>query len=352
MNEQRILMVGNHPSVKGGITSVIEQLLSYDWKSDGIGMLFVPTYINGKPIKKILFFLKAYHRIRKILRKHEVSAVYMHMSYRGSFVRKYLLHKLCMKYGIRDIIHLHGSEFQKWYNTLPRSTKTKVRKLLKDAHSCIVLGEKWNKIIKDIEPAANIVVVQNAVHIPSEIAHWDDNFRVLFLGVLIKRKGVSDLLMAVKMLKESHNATKLCFVIAGTGEEEEFLKKQVNDLQISDMVIFAGWTTGEKKKHLLQKSQMFVLPSYNEGLPVAVLEAISYGLPVVATDVGDMSSAVVNGQNGFLIQPGDIVALKDNIEKISTDKNLYEKMSHASRYLAEQKFSDEEYFNKIKLAIL
>lgn len=345
----KVLMVGNDPSVKGGITSVITQLIAHDWLSDGIEMKFIPTYIESNPIKKVIFFLGSYIKIRKCLKNWKPDVVHIHMSYRGSFARKYLIHKLCHRHNIPDVIHLHGSEFEKWYLKLNVRKQKQVKRLLKECNALIVLGDKWNAAIKEIEPEAKTVVVSNTVAIPKTIAKWDDNpFKVLFLGVLIERKGVTDLLKSMRKLKDTGRINHIKFTIAGSGSEEEKLKKLRDELEVSDIAEFVGWIDGNKKKKLLETSQLLVLPSYNEGLPVAILEAISYGLPVVASDVGDISSAVHDSKNGYLITPGDVDALSEAIQKVAENMNIFESMSQYSRKLAEDRFSDNQYFETLR----
>lgn len=348
MDKVRVLMVGNDKTVKGGITSVISQFLNYDWNSNGVEMSFIPTYIESSSIKKLAFFIKAYYKIKAELKSNRVDLIHIHMSYKGSFVRKYAIHKLCKKYNIPDIIHLHGSEFNKWFNESSTIKKSKIRILLREANAFIVLGQKWNNIIKQIEPNTNTVVVSNSVHIPAETTKWKEQFYVIFLGVLIKRKGVEDLLNAIKILETSKKIDNTHFIIVGTGPEEEVLKSQCNKLQLDKIVDFIGWVDGKEKLNLIKESQMLVLPSYNEGLPIAILEAISYGLPVVATNVGDVSSAVRDEENGFLVEIGNEKQLADKIDKIISNKDLYEKMSIKSREIAESEFSDEKYFSKLR----
>lgn len=349
MEKMKVLMIGNHQSVKGGITSVIQQLLSYDWNLAGVKMTFIPTYIEASALKKIFYFIRAYENIRKLMKTDTPDVVHIHMSYKGSFYRKYVIHKLCKRYGVPDIIHLHGSEFQKWYNSSNQKIKEKIRIVMNECSSFIVLGEKWNKIIKNIEPKTNIVVVSNAVHVPDDIVKWNNNrFQILFLGVLIRRKGVEDLIRAIGLLKEADKLKNLYFVIAGAGADEEYLRQLANEQKIGPWIDFVGWVDGKEKEKYLKDSQALVLPSYNEGLPVAVLEAISYGLPVIATDVGDMSAAVKNGENGFLIKPGDISELAKKIIQICTDEEAYIKMSSESKKIAIEEFSDDNYFEKIR----
>lgn len=349
----RVLTIGNDSSVKGGITSVISQLLDHDWAADGVNMKFIPTYIAANPVKKILFFEKALRRIRGLLANPQTrpDVVHIHMSYKGSFVRKYEVHKLCRKYGVPDVIHMHGSEFKKWYDSCKPAQQERIRTMLREASSVIVLGEQWNECITAIEPAARTVVVSNTVHIPDTTVRWPEDgerFQVLFMGVLIQRKGVSDLLDAVAKLRDTGRLGDMCVVVAGTGAQEDELKEKAKSLGLTDGAVqFAGWIDGDRKRELFESSQALVLPSYNEGLPVAVLEAISYGMPVVATDVGDIASAVHDGENGYLIEQGDVDALADALAGID-DKTRYERLSCASRELAEREFNDADYFRRMK----
>lgn len=344
----KVLMVGNDPSVKGGITSVINQIMSHDWKADGVDMKFIPTYIETNNFKKILFFAKAYKRIKNQIKDNKPDVVHIHMSYKGSFTRKYLIHKLCKKNNIPDIIHLHGSEFKKWYDTVNEKKKNEIKTLLKEANKFIVLGEKWEHTIEEIEPATNTVVVSNTVPIPNETVKWGEPFKILFLGVLIKRKGVSDLLKATRLLKNDFGSEKFRVVIAGSGQEEANLKNECKELGIDDVVDFVGWTDGKKKTKLLKECQMLVLPSYNEGLPMSILEAMSYGMPIVATNVGDISSAVIDGVNGYLVEPGDVNAISTSLIKLIIDPSIYNSYSTASLFQTKAYFDEKKYIENLK----
>lgn len=344
----KVLMVGNDLSVKGGITSVISQLLDYDWNRDGIQMSFIPTYVEENSVKKILFFFASYHKIKKELKYTPPDIVHIHMSYKGSFIRKLLIHKLCRRNHIPDIIHLHGSEFKKWYDSANKKKQSKIRELLRECNVFVVLGDKWNQIIKDIEPQTNTLVVRNMVSVPESSVRWHQPFKVLFMGVLIRRKGVEDLINAVTRLKSVGKLKNTKFVIAGSGTEEANLKSMCKKQHLENEVEFVGWINGEKKKKLFSECQMLVLPSYNEGLPIAILEAISYGMPVVATDVGDISSAVINGRNGYLIQPGDVKQLANCLACLIYDQERYQLMSEQSKKIAINQFSDKYYFVKLK----
>ena len=246
------------------------------------------------------------------------------------------------------ILHLHGSEFEKWYDSVSVKKQEKIRLLLKECDAMIVLGEKWNEIIKRIEPDCNTVVIENSISTSEYTVKWNSEIcRFLFMGVLIKRKGVQDLILAAKNVVDQHPEKKFIIEIAGVGEEEDTLKKLVRRYQLESFFEFSGWVEGKEKIDCYKRSNIMILPSYNEGLPVAILEAISYGLPVIATNVGDISSAVEDGKNGYLVNPGDVVGIADAIVKI-LDCEVYERFSKHSKKLAEERFSDKKFFGMLR----
>lgn len=342
----KVLMVGNAPSVKGGITSVISQLLKNNWEKNGIEMIFIPTYIESNIINKLLFFAGAYSKMRKTLKTNKTDVVHIHMSYKGSFMRANAIHKLCKKYNVPDIIHLHGSEFQKWYDSEKKGMQKKIRAMMTECAALLVLGDKWNKIARNIEPQTNTVIVRNTISVPDETVKWKTPCQFLFMGVLIKRKGVDDLLEAIKLLKKNGGLDNYKFVIAGTGSEEQSLKQMCSYWELNSYVEFVGWADDDKKEKLFRESQIMILPSYNEGLPVAILEAISYGMPVIATNVGDISSAVKDHKNGILIKPGDIKALSKAIVEVGK-QSTFEQYSKESKKTAKDVFSDELYYSQL-----
>lgn len=346
-NKYRIIMVGNDKSVKGGITTVITQLLNYNWKKENIEVRFIPTYIEKNNVLKIAFFIISLIRLMFYFIFFRPQKVHIHMSYKGSFYRAYIIHKMCLTFKVKDIVHLHGSEFQKWYNESNKRIKDKIRKLLRECYVLIVLGKEWKNIILNIEPQTNIVVINNTISIPKQITKWNDNkFSIIFLGVLIKRKGVEDLLEAIRLIKNKNIKKEYKIIIAGTGKEENNLKEKCKKMKISNFVEFLGWINEEQKEKLLKENQLLVLPSYNEGLPMAVLEAISYGIPILSTRVGDIEEAVINEKNGYLIKKGNIKELSKYLYRfINMNKVEWKKMSEASRKIAIEKFSDISYYD-------
>lgn len=352
MEKIKVLMIGSDNTVKGGITSVISQLLNYNWNNENIEMKFLSTYIGGSKIKLMSFFIKSYIKFLYLLISYKPKLVHIHMSHSGSFYRKYIIHKTCKLFKIKDIIHLHSSSFNEFYSYSNVRNKERIKQFFSECDAVFVLGEKWKKNILNIQPNTNTIILNNAIKLPKvSDKKCNADINILFLGVLIKRKGINDLLRAVNSLNrinllEDYNVK---FKIGGVGEEENRLKSYVKENDLDKYVEFLGWVEKEEKQKYLENSDIFVLPSYNEGLPIAILEAISYGLPVISTRVGSINEAVINNYNGYLIEPGNVDTLTSTLEKLTIDKDIRIKFAKNSEELAISKFDEKNYHKKISL---
>lgn len=344
----KVLIVGSDSSVKGGITSVIDRFLNYNW--DGIEIKLLPTYIEGSKFNRMFFFLRGLIRYIKKLIKNDFDIAHIHMSYKGSFFRKYLIVKITKLFNKKIILHLHGSEFELFYNSSNEITKKMIKNIFENVDNVIVLGERWKNVVCRISPKCNINIFNNSVNVPEYKVEWNNGiFNIVFLGVLIKRKGIYDLIEAINLLNKSGIVKEKCmkFIIGGVGQEENNIKNKIREYELNNCVEMVGWVSGEEKEKLLKKANLFVLPSYNEGLPMAILEAMSYGVPVVATDVGSISEVVKSYKTGFLIKPGDYKEIVNSITDIVNNKELWITQSNLSKETIYYNFNEEIYFNNI-----
>lgn len=347
--KKRVLIIGSDSSVKGGITSVINSFLQYSW--DNIEIDLLSTYIDGNALKKILFFLKFLMKyIFKIL-KNDFDIIHVHMSYKGSFYRKFIVIKISKIFKKKSILHLHGSEFEVFYKKSSKSVKKLIANIFMTSDCVIVLGERWLNFIKEIAPEANIQVVNNAVKVQEYTVKYDKECtNILFLGMLIKRKGIFDLIEAINLIKDMDiiNKKKVKFIIGGTGKEEDRIRNLIMKYNLNNCIDMIGWVGGTKKEAILKECNLFVLPSYNEGLPIAILEAMSFGIPVISTNVGSIDEAVIHNNNGYLFKPGDIETLVKYICEILDDDNRWSKFSKESKNIVYSKFNITNYFKKFE----
>ena len=118
-------------------------------------------------------------------------------------------------------------------------------------------------------------------------------------------------------------------MFGGDGDVEQ-VKEIIKQNGLENIAEFQGWVNGEKKEYLLNLADAFILPSYNEGLPISVLEAMSYSLPVISTTGGGIPEILKNGENGFIMEPGDKDAIYHAVVSLMEDKNLCKDMGKKS----------------------
>jgi glycosyltransferase involved in cell wall biosynthesis len=229
------------------------------------------------------------------------------------------------------VVHLHGSRFRTFFDEANPSVQAAARLLFARARRVIVLGRVWKDFIADHVPDARdrIAVLPNAAPaIPSGPPRQDAAGPVvLFLGRVGVRKGVPQLIDALQRISGIGGWRA---VIAGDGDVAE-TRAQVASLGLSSRVDVPGWVEPDGARALLASSDILVLPSFDENLPMSVIEGMSAGLAVVATPVGAVADIIHDGETGLLVPPGDSVALADALRKLATDAALGRRLGDAAR---------------------
>ncbi len=324
---------------RGGMRSVVEAY-QRDGLFDRWQFRWLWTHCEGGWLIKLITAASAYFQMIYLILRGKVSFMHVHAAMRGSFWRKNLFITTARLLGVPSILHLHGSEMKTFYQALPNSGKRLVKWALENTDVVLVLSESWKTFILGAAEKANVIVINNYVTMPTGASKKksEDDFNVLFLGILGERKGVFDLLKAwPEVLKKSPTAKLL---IGGNGEIEKS-KQLAASLGISHAVEFLGWVDEVEKQSFLELAHVFVLPSYNEGLPMSVLEAMSYEVPVVTTTVGGIPELIQNGENGILIEPGDQSALSSALIKLGLDDRYRNAIAKAGKKRVKESFSDQ-----------
>lgn len=317
----KVLTVANAKSVKGGINSVVVSLLE-GLKRRYPGNRFdrYPSYIDKvKPVFRVVYSLGA--MLVFLVRVIPYGIVHVHSAADGSFYRKTIYTYLTKALGKKLVFHIHGSNFEAFRERSERNAKI-VRKALNRADAIVVLSEQMKGLVAKFCDNPNVWVLPNPIVIPTEeekasYQRRNDKVNLLFMGEIGPRKGIYDLVQALATLPEDCRS-RLLLHVCGNNEIEK-LKQVVNDLKLQDCCIVHGWTDGEKKKEFFSTSDVYILPSYAEGLPISILEAMAYSMPVISTEVGGIPEIVRTGVNGYLIQPGDIGELARSIEELVRD---------------------------------
>jgi glycosyltransferase involved in cell wall biosynthesis len=211
----------------------------------------------------------------------------------------------------------------------------------------------------DVAPATRFAVVRLGIELDQRVA-WGSNgrgetrrvlgigegpFTVGWIGRMTGIKRTNDVLLAFKLLRERGIDARLCLV--GDGPDRDEVERRAHELGVMRETLFLGYQ--EQVASLFAAFDVFILPSANEGTPVTAIEALAAGKPVVATRVGGIPDVVRDGEDGFLVEPGDVEALAERLAQLATDPELRERMGEAARSRVRERYSVERLVDDVDL---
>ncbi len=323
MNTVWILMIGASLKQNGGIATVENLILKH--APPKIIIKHITSHDEGSIIHRFIIFTKALYNCFSQLLFDKIDIVYIQLSDGGSTLRKAVFALIGFAFGKPVVIHAHGAEFPKTYDRLPQWAQQYLSKIFNQCDAFIVLSESWKKFYVDncnLIPK-KVFVLNNPTEVPQSIpqrANNEGKVTAIFCGRIGQRKGTFDLIRAFAQLPtEQKQCSQL--IIAGDGDLLE-AQKLVESLSLKEQVTFLGWIDSAQREKLLAEADIFILPSYHEGLPMAILEAMSWGLPIISTPIGGIPEIVITNQNGLLISPGDIDRLTQAIQSLISIKTL------------------------------
>lgn len=327
---KRIVMVGSGREVRGGVSSMVnvcfEHGLFERWEAT-----YLPTHCDGARARKALRACASLARFAAALAAGRVALLHVHIASGASFWRKLAFVSLARMFAVPYILHVHAGDFSGYYERSAAPTRALLRWLYAGARHVVALSASWRPALESVVPDARVEVIPNPVTMPAwtpQVARASP--RVLFLGVLRAEKGIYELLAAWPGVLEAVPGARL--TLAGTGDLER-ARRIAAELGVGESIDFPGWVGPEDRARLLEQAAVLVLPSHFEALPMAVLEGMAAGLPIVATRVGGIPDAV-GRDAGVLVEPGDVDALRGALVTVLTDETRRIAMGAAARLRA------------------
>lgn len=332
-------MLGTSADAWGGIASVIDV-----YRQHGLferrNIKCLATHCSGAAREKIWLFICAWLTYVGMLILGRVALTHVHSAIETSFWRKAIFLIPTFLFRVPTILHLHSGAFPHFYENQCNGLMKWIARFVGERVTCIiVVSEALRTWVSSTFDNQHVVTVYNPMRLP-DLYDFDRRIgsHVLFLGKLGSGKGTYDLLYAVRMIVDRHPAIRL--ILGGDGEIER-TREEINRLCLAKNVELVGWVSGAAKLALLQQSGIYVLPSYSEGLPMSVLEAMATGLVVVSTRVGGIPEAVTDGREGILIQAGDVQSLAEALEGLLNHEEMRQRMGIAGRKKIESVFSSD-----------
>src|SRR5437868_5314712 len=299
-----IAMLGAAPETRGGIATLVES-----YRANGLftrwPIQYIATHCDGTLAQKTMLAAKAVRDFGLLLGEKRHVVVHIHASAGAGFWREAAFMGAALVAGCPVVLHLHGNGFDR-----------SIRWFLEQAAAVCVPCEASRKWVKSVARRADVLVAPPPVALTvPEVTRPN---LVLFLGHLQAQKGIYDLLEAVASVRAV--VPDLRLVCAGDGDRIG-VAHYAERLGIPDAVKFTGWVGPSGKRALLEHAAVFALPAYDAALPVSLIEAMSAGVPVVASPVGGIPEVVSDGASGFLVAPGDKGALERALRRLLVDRS-------------------------------
>jgi glycosyltransferase involved in cell wall biosynthesis len=353
----RVYHVGPAPSVCGGITTLIESIQanlppavefsliathsryrsSYQDKRFRLHML-EQTAVYGRAVSQVI--------AARLRSKKKI--FHVHLSQQGSALRKGIICILLRISRACYIVHTHAAEDKMFHSWVPWGVRRAMMWGLRGCHQCLVLNDFWADYYSARLSISRerITILPNPADLPAAVPDRSGHavFTILFLGRLGERKGTYDLIRAFAALPED-SKSRMQLVLAGDGEIAE-CEQLVRETRCTEHVRITGWVGRSQVRDLLMQADLFVLPSYAEGMAISVLEGLAWGLPVVTTAACGSTSYLEDHRNCLLVKPGDIDALREAILRVYGNTALRAELGSEARKTAES-LSIEKYVRKL-----
>ncbi|MES9742448.1 glycosyltransferase family 4 protein [Priestia megaterium] len=345
--KKKVCMVVQNPMVKGGIAAVVNGYRNSILEQE-FNIRYVESYKDGRKFTKLLKAIIGYLHFARLLLLEKIELVHIHSSFGPSFYRKLVFIYMANWFNKPVINHCHGADFDSFYLNASDRKKRMIERIYDKCTVIIALSDEWKERLSMIVSPEKIIVIENYSTIHEDAIKYkvkkEMNQQILFLGEIGQRKGCYDIPDVVEKVVEKFPDAK--FVLGGSGDIDQ-IKSLLIKKGIEKNVLFTGWVRGQEKDKLLRESDIFFLPSYNEGMPMAILDAMGYGLPIVSTLVGGIPKIVKEGKNGYLCKPGNTQELSDALIKLLNDESACKRYSNSSGEIVKQKYSLEKHINQL-----
>jgi glycosyltransferase involved in cell wall biosynthesis len=323
----RLVMVGAAPETRGSIAAVVEayraQGLFKRWPID-----YLATHGDRGARGNAKLLLGALRWFAGLVVRERAVAVHLHTAPDRGLWRDALFIALAFAARWPVILQLHGNGLQRLHDEGPGALRALIRFALEKAACVVVACESQRTWLRGVTPRAQVAVVPNPVAPVAALPEAQRASVVLFLGRLEPAKGVFDLLEALSALRPAVPDIRL--LCAGEGDRGA-VRRHAERLGMADAVTFTGWVGPSGKRALFENAAVFALPSYDEAMPMSLLEAMAAGMPAIATPVGGVPEVMADGVSGFFVAPGDTATLQRLLRKLLLDNELAARIGIAAR---------------------
>lgn len=252
--------------------------------------------------------------------------------------------------GAKVVFHMLAP-FDVFYQKSSTKMQSLIQTALRPADRVVCLSRRDKALMSTFLPSSSVCVLRSNVRVSfGSTANVDrrgrERINVLFVaGLYPFRKGIYDILKALPIVIGA--CKNVCFTFTGGDNVQHALDHSL-DSCFTPWVSFRGWIAEAEKVALYHAADLLLLPSYEEGLPYVIIEAMAAGLPIISTHVGAIPEVIKEGTNGFLINPGDYEALAGRIVRLCRDEELRLQIGHANHDKATRLYAQDVIFQELE----
>lgn len=327
---QRVMMVGSAQKSNGGVSTVLKTLKrSTIW--DKYQCYWLETQIQSNKFVKLVYAIKSY--IIAFFTIYKFDIVHFHTVPDISLIVQFPVFLLALLWKKKIILHLHVGNQIKDYKNNPL-----FHFCIKKSNKIILLSKRWEEIFKDYFYKYNVKTdfLYNACVPVNDIDYEYHKKTIIFAAHLNYNKGYRILLEAFSKIHKLYPDWNL--IIMGDGEVDK-AQKIAKGLDIINNVTFTGYIKGIEKELFFKEGGIYCMCSYKEGLPMVVLEAWAYGVPVITTPVGGLPEVLLDKKNALIFNFGDHNDLAEKLRYLINNYELRKNMSIFSKNFVQENFS-------------
>jgi len=345
-------MLGPFPPVIGGVVTSIQYLMNSPL---GEHYLFIPVstmsrkhgsmdYDRELPVCKAARVVKDLFHLMAVVLAESPALIHINTSLEtGAFQRDALYLLFCKLMGRKVLLHIHGGRLDTFLAGWGRMSAGAILAMLRMADAIVVLSEIQKKPFHDHGLDDRIHVMPNMIaagrYTPADRLRTDQtaSFHVVFTAShFVREKGIYELIEAAEKITDRDCG--MHFILIGGGEEIKAVRDRIHATGLSGHFTLTGFISRSAIRRILTESDLFVLPSYSEGFPYVILEAMACALPVIGTPVGAVPEIIREGENGYLVPAQNAGVLSERMDFLYRHRKTGKKMGQNNRRKIENQY--------------
>jgi glycosyltransferase involved in cell wall biosynthesis len=325
--QRRVLIVSPHlTKTLGGITALVREILASNLTHEYEFRHIASQADEYSQFGKVVLAITSFIQYVWLIARWRPEMVWIHVGGNASLYRKTPFIAFGRLAGRCVLTHFHAGDFTPYFKRQSRYGQRLILWGLSLSHRLITCSRELKGILNRHLPEAEVVVLPNGVDVTEfaterrcrEAAQAEEPVRLLFVGAMGRLKGERDLIRALRRAQE--RVPNLRVLMLGHGSET--LMRLCEHLQVLHLLEYFGPAPMARRAEFFKQADFFVLPTYAEGMPVSVIEAMAAGLPVITTPVGGIPELITDGVEGWLVRPGEIDVLAERIVTLASDEQM------------------------------